>query len=122
MVRIYRARIAAICLTVLALLSGGCGGASFEQISRILADPSSFSARDVSVKGRVTRVIDPTAGLLNIAAYQVDDGSGRIWVISRSGVPSEGQEVGLKARVRRDFRLGNELFGAVLNEVERNRR
>ena len=103
-------------------LVGGCRGQSFEQISRILADPTAFSSKDVSVGGRVVRVFDPTQGLLGLSAYQIEDKSGRIWVISRTGTPSPGQEVGVKARVRRDFQLGGELFGAVLNEVERRAR
>ena len=103
-------------------LAGGCGGRSFDEISRILADPLSFESKDVNVKGRVTNVFDPTSGLLGLSAYQVDDGTGKIWIISRTGAPSRGQEVGLKARVRRDFKLGNNVFGAVLNEIERSRR
>ncbi|MES2462347.1 MAG: hypothetical protein V4671_17310 [Armatimonadota bacterium] len=104
------------------LMLAGCKGTSVEQISRILADPSAFSQKDVNVAGRVTRVLDPSAGLLNLAAYQVEDKSGRIWVISRSGAPSVGSEVGLKGRIRRDASLGGELFGSVLNEIERRTR
>lgn len=116
---------ALLCLLTLgagALVTTGCKNKKLDQISRILADPSSFAEKDVTVAGRVTQVLDPTQGLLNLAAYQVDDGSGKIWVISRSGAPSKNQEVGLKGRVRRDFQLGSELLGAVLNEVERRTR
>lgn len=116
---------AAIVSAAVFLLSGsvaGCKGRKTDVISRILADPTSFGARDVTVAGRVVEVFDPTRGLLGLSAYRVDDGSGKIWVISRSGTPSRGQEVGLKGRVRTDFRLGTELFGAVLNEVERRTR
>jgi hypothetical protein len=102
------------------LVLSGCKGNNFEQISRILADPAAFSQKDVAVSGRVTRVLDPSAGLLNLAAYQIEDKSGRIWVISRSGAPTVGREVSLKARIRQDASLGGELFGSILSEVERN--
>ena len=120
-------RFSLVCLILLSVvlvgpLAGGCGGRNFDAISRILADPLSFESKDVSVKGRVTNVFDPTSGLLGLSAYQVDDGTGKIWIISRTGAPSRGQQVDLKARVRRDFKLGNDVFGAVLNEIERNRR
>lgn len=104
------------------VLTAGCKGTKIEQISRILAVPGDYTDRDVTVAGRVTRVFDPSIGLLPISAYQVQDDTGSIWVISRSGVPSVGQEVGLKGRVRQDFKLGSEVFGAVLNEVERRTR
>jgi hypothetical protein len=113
-------RIAALFAIFSLLVLSGCKGNNFEQISRILADPSAFSQKDVAVSGRVTRVLDPSAGLLNLAAYQIEDKSGRIWVISRSGAPSVGREVSLKARIRQDATLGGELFGSILNEVERN--
>ena len=100
----------------------GCKETKVEQISRILADLASFSQKDVTIAGRVNRVLDPSSGLLNLAAYQVEDKSGKIWVISRAGAPSMGAEVGLKARIRQDASLGGELFGTVLNEIERRTR
>jgi hypothetical protein len=100
----------------------GCKETRVDEISRVLADPSSYSQKDVVVAGRVTRVLDPSSGLLNLAAYQVEDKSGKIWVVSHSGAPSVGSEVGVKARIRQDFNLGGELLGAVLNEVERRTR
>jgi hypothetical protein len=100
----------------------GCKGARTDAINRILNDPASFATRDVTVAGRVVNVFDPTAGLLNLSAYQVEDNTGRIWVISRSGAPRRGQEVGLKARVREEFRLGTEVLGVVLSELDRRTR
>jgi hypothetical protein len=122
--RLFDSRKILIALFVLfpLLMLAGCKETKVEQISRILADPSAFSQKDVTIAGRVTRVLDPSAGLLNLAAYQVEDKSGRIWVISRSGAPSVGSEVGLKGRIRQDASLGGELFGSVLNEIERRTR
>jgi hypothetical protein len=120
----YRSRICALVLMTAALLLpgalvGGCRGQKVDKISRVLALPEEFEDRDATVAGRVVRVFDPTQGLLDLAAYQVEDDSGKIWVISRNGAPSVGREVGLKGRVRKDFRLGSELLGSVLTEVER---
>ena len=122
-----RCRVCALALMAATLLLsgalvGGCKGQKLDKISRILALPDEFENRDATVAGRVVRVFDPTQGLLGLAAYQVEDDSGKIWVISRNGAPSVGREVGLKGRVRKDFRLGNELIGAVLSEVERHNR
>ena len=107
-------------LTCLAPLAGCKGGA--EPISHILASPTSYADKDVTIAGRVTRVFDPSAGLVGLAAYQVEDKTGKIWVITHGGAPSPGEEVGVKGRVRQDFSLGNELLGAVLNEEEHRTR
>lgn len=114
--------VLAIVSAALGGLAGGCKKTHLDPISRILNDPAAFAARDVTVAGRVTRVFDPSSGLLSLSAYQVEDRSGKIWVLSHQGAPSVGREVGLKGRVRQDFRVGGELFGAVLNEVERRTR
>jgi hypothetical protein len=125
---VSRRAVFPICAALSAVLVGaplvsGCKkGDKVEQISRVLADPSSFNEKDVIVAGRVTRVIDPTSGLLGLSAYQVEDPTGKIWVISRNGAPAVGREVGLKGRIRQDFKFGSEVLGAVLNEVERRTR
>jgi hypothetical protein len=49
----------------------------------------------------------------------VDDGSGKIWVITKTGVPREGTKVGLKGTVSSGVKLGRERFGAVIREQER---
>jgi hypothetical protein len=93
-----------------------------DKVSSILNDPNSFNGKEVQVAGRVTRSLDPSGGLLNIGAYQVDDGSGKIWVVTHTGAPSVGTEIGVKAHVRNDFR-GSDLIGTVvLNEDERKTR
>ena len=93
-----------------------------DKVSAILNDPNQFSGRQVQIAGKVTRSIDPSSGLLNLAAYQVDDGTGKIWVITRTGAPSAGTEVGLKGHVRSDFRAGDLLGAIVVNEDERRTR
>jgi len=116
---------ASLALLVGAPLLSGCKGTKVEQISRVIADPTSFQDKDVVVAGRVVRRFDPSQGLLAVSAYQVEDKTGRIWVVSRTGAPSIGSEVGLKGRINRDLNLGSlasQITGVVLNEVERKTR
>src|SRR5689334_21656060 len=72
-------------LPLLALLAA-CGPI---RIARINADPSRYANRSVTVSGRVVNSV----GVLGTGGYQIEDGSGRIYVISRSGVPSRGSVV-----------------------------
>ena len=108
------------------LTSTGCKDKHADSISRVLNRPDDFYDRDLIITGKVTNRLDPTAGLLGFAAYQVDDGTGRIWVITHAGAPAEGKEIGLKARLRRE-RLPGQLSLpdaniVLLDEIERRTR
>jgi hypothetical protein len=64
-------------------------------IGRITQDPSRFRNQKVRVSGRVTNSV----GLLGKGGYQIEDRTGRIYVISGSGVPSRGSHVTVTGRV-----------------------
>ena len=68
-------------LVLAAVFLSGCGPV---KIARINADPSRFRNQTVHVSGTVVNSV----GLLGTGGYQIDDGTGRIYVISRSGVPA----------------------------------
>jgi hypothetical protein len=69
-----------------ALSLSACGSL---QIARITSDPTAFRNRTVSVTGTVTTGV----GLLGRGGYQIEDQTGRIYVISTSGVPARGARV-----------------------------
>ncbi|MBC7807330.1 MAG: hypothetical protein H7145_14415 [Akkermansiaceae bacterium] len=118
----------AVALPGAALVVTGCGGKKDQSqiIGRLLNAPTEFANRDLDIVGKVVNTFDPTGGLLGLAAYQVEDGSGKIWVVSRAGAPSIGQEIRLKARLRRDpLPIAISLPGVsvtLLDELERQRR
>lgn len=68
------------------LLLTGCGSVKIAQIN---ADPSRYRNRDVHVSGTVVAA----AGVLGTGGYQLQDGTGRIYLVSRAGVPSRGARV-----------------------------
>ena len=74
------AGLAAVCLL------NACGSLT---IARINADPSRYYNRPVHLSGTVTTSV----GLLGTGGYQIDDGTGKIYVLSRTGVPSGGSHV-----------------------------
>jgi hypothetical protein len=69
-----------------AVLLAGCAPL---KIGRITADPSRFRNQTVHVTGTVTNSI----GVLGKGGYQIEDDTGRIYVISGTGVPSRGSRV-----------------------------
>ena len=84
-------------------------------ISRINADPGRYRGKEVGIVGNVT----DSYGLLGNGAYEIDDGTGRIWVATRRGVPSRGSRVAVKGRVLNGFQWGGRSFGTVLEETGR---
>jgi hypothetical protein len=64
-------------------------------IGRINADPSRFRNQTVRVRGTVTTSL----GLKGKGGYQIEDPTGKIIVISGTGVPSQGSQVTVTGRV-----------------------
>jgi hypothetical protein len=86
-----------------------------ETISKINADPGRYRNKDVSVAGTVT----DSYGLLNYGVYEIDDGTGRLMVVTQRGVPARGAKVGAKGRVYTGASYGGRSFGTVLEERDR---
>lgn len=84
-------------------------------ISKINADPSRYRDKEVAIVGTVR----DSYGVLGNGAYEIDDGTGRIWVVTRRGVPSRGARVGAKGRVHTGFSFGGRNYGTVLEESDR---
>jgi hypothetical protein len=66
------------------------------RIGDLERDPGRFSNREVTVAGRVTR----SYGAAGAGIYEVDDGTGKIWVATEKyGVPSKDTYIGVTGRV-----------------------
>ena len=90
-------------------------------ISKINADPDRYRNKEVAVAGTVRESYG--AAILG-GAYEIDDGTGRIWVIAdrSGGVPSRGAQVGVKGRVYNGLTFGGRNFGTVIRESDRRSR
>jgi len=84
-------------------------------ISKINADPARYRNKEVAIVGTVR----DSYGALGQGAYEIDDGTGRLWVVTRRGVPSRGSRVGAKGRVYNGFNFGGLNYGTVLEETDR---
>jgi hypothetical protein len=97
----------------LGLLLAACERKSIGEIN---ADPGRFMHQEIMVAGTVTQSI----GALGHGVYQVDDGTGSIWVYSsRSGVPSKGATVGVKGHVVPTVTFLGINYATVMQETER---
>jgi hypothetical protein len=84
-------------------------------ISRINADPARYRNKEVAIVGTVR----DSYGALGQGAYEIDDGTGRLWVVTKRGVPSRGARVGATGHVYTGFNYGGRNFGTVLEETGR---
>lgn len=112
--RTSRKIVVSIVLTAATLLLAGCPPRiSIRDINR---DPGRYANSDISVGGRVTN----SFGALGNGVYEINDGTGTIWVYSEGyGVPSSGAKVGVTGRVSQGFSFGGRSFAVILRETER---
>jgi hypothetical protein len=85
-------------------------------IRKIQNDPAKFYGKEVGIKGRVTS----SFGALGQGVYQVDDGTGKIWVLSEGyGVPGKDADVKVVGRVVESVAFGGKSFATALRQTER---
>lgn len=88
------------------------------KIGDINADPGRFMNKEVAVVGTVTQSI----GALGKGVYQIDDGTGRLWVLSTSrGVPAKGAKIGVKGNITQSIVFLGKNYATVLQESDRKR-
>ena len=84
-------------------------------ISKINADPERYRNKEVAIAGTVR----DSYGALGQGAYEIDDGTGRLWVVTRRGVPARGARVGAKGHIYNGFNFGGRNYGTVMEETDR---
>jgi hypothetical protein len=89
-------------LLAIAFLSMGLAACRETTVARLLAEPERWRNRDVGLKGDVVRSVS----VLGRGAFQLDDGTGTIWVVSTRGVPREGARVGVRGELKDIVDLG----------------
>jgi len=100
-------------LATAAFLFLSCQGAT--SIKTLLDDPSRFDGKTVRIVGEV----QGSVGALGFGAYEVNDGTGTLPVVSQAGgAPRQGAKVGVEGTFRAAYTLGTQ-SAAVLVEQRR---
>jgi len=95
------------------LMLPGCKGAT--SIKTLLDDPGRYDGKEVRIAGAVVHSI----GVFGRGAYQLDDGTGKIVVVTKDGgAPREGARVGVRGTFHSAFTFQTET-AAVVKEIER---
>lgn len=102
--------------TISLVLLAACPGA--RPIKELLDDPSRFDGKTVRIAGEVKQSI----GALGVGAYQVNDGTGTITVVSKAGngTPRVGAKVGVEGEFRSAFTLGSMTVAGLLEHKRRS--
>jgi len=103
----------AIVLATTLLLSLTSCGSHTTSIKDLMTDPSSYDGKSVQIQGNVTSNV----GALGLGAYQVDDGTGTITVVTTTGgAPREGAKVAIEGKFRSGFTLGDKSAAVIMEE------
>ena len=106
--------IAASAITTAVLLLAACPPR--ESIEIINRDPGRFHGRDVTVAGRVMN----SFAVMGKGVYEIDDGTGRIWVFSdKFGIPGRSAGIAVTGRIQQGFSLGGRNFATIIRETRR---
>lgn len=90
-------------------------GCQETKISAINSDPARYMSKDVIIAGQVIN----SFGVANQGAFELDDGTGRLWVWSSGfGVPGQGARVIVTGRVQAGVAIGGRFFANVLRETQ----
>jgi len=97
------------------VMAAGCTGV---KISDIHETPSQYEGKEVSISGTVSETF--WLGILSSGAYQIDDGSGTIWVVTNQEPPEKGAKASTKGTVSTAVKIGDRSLGTVITETDRS--
>ena len=99
------------------LVLGGCAARGV-RVAELRDQPTKYATKTVSVTGVVTNSWG--VPLVPFQLYNVDDGSGQITVLSRTGrTPAKGTRVQVKGKISEFAVLGGRSVGLHLQEEDR---
>lgn len=94
------------------LLLAGCRG-GVTPIRTLLDDPGTYDGKSVRIAGTCAGGV----GILGYGAYEVDDGTGKLLVVTESGgAPREGAKIGVEGTFRAAFTLKTETVAALVEK------
>jgi len=85
-------------------------------IRQILDEPAKYEGRKVRISGEVVDAVN----LLVLRYYRVEDGTGRIAVVTSGAVPRRGARVEVRGVVHQAFAIGDESLTVIVEEPPAN--
>ncbi len=90
------------------------GCVAYTQIAEIGDNPRQYDGRSVVVRGKVVETL--SIPFVQKGMYQVDDGTGKIWVMSSLRMPARSDRVIVEGKVKTGFTIRSRTFGIIIVE------
>jgi len=84
-------------------------------INQLNGDPARYRNKEVLIVGTVTNSL----GAVGFGAYELSDETGKIWVLTRRGAPSNGARVGAVGRYVQGINWSGRNYGSAIEETDR---
>jgi len=84
-------------------------------INQLNGDPARYRGKEILIIGNVTN----SFGALGEGAYELNDDTGKIWVVTHRGVPAKGARVGAVGRYLQGVNWGGRNLASALEETDR---
>jgi len=115
-VKIFMLIVIVLLLGVVGFLTKDYLPFGFTEIAQLNASPSKYEAQQVKVKGEVVdRLKIP---FLDSKSYVIDDGTGRVTVITNIALPEIGSKIAIIAIGSNAAIIGGESIGFRLQEIK----
>ena len=88
------------------------------RISDIKQEPRRFHDKRVTVSGTVTETL--TLPILGVGVYQINDGTGKLWIKPNGDVPYKNDRVTVSGELKVGLSISGKNFGLILIESENN--
>ncbi len=110
--RLSKRLLLAGAVTAVMLMLAGCP--QHVTVAQLDSNPNKYYNKEVFITGTVTEGF----GLLGQGAFQIDDGTGKVWVLSNGfGVPGKGARVGIQGRMQSGIQLGGRSFATAISQT-----
>ena len=107
-------------ISLTALLAAGCP--QRQTIAELQKNPGRYNGKDVTIAGVVKTSYGGSIPGTGIGGgiYEIDDGTGTMWVISESGPPSKGAELAVSGMYGNVATWNGRNYGTGIRESERH--
>lgn len=102
-------------LFLLAATSLLMGCPSQTTVNKLNGDPERYRGKEVLIVGTVTN----SYGAAGFGAYELDDETGKIWVLTKRGTPSKGARVGAVGKYMQGVNWSGRNYGSAIEETDR---
>ena len=102
-------------VTIMLWMLSLVGCPTHASIGDITRDPGKFAGKEVTISGQASAAF----GGFGNGFFEVDDGTGRIWVLSQNfGVPGNGSKVSVTGQVQQGVSIAGKSYGVILRQTQ----